>query len=81
MTDAPWNAELIECCLDLAEEHLGRDTTTVAGVIWWGRLQSVMSGMLLGQRTEADLGEWIQEYELADELGVDIAHLTRRGVL
>lgn len=77
----PWNAALIECCLDIAEEHLDRETTTLRGMRWWGRLQSVMAGMLSGQRTESDLGEWIAEYALADELGIDVEHLSRRGVL
>lgn len=78
---APWNAALIECCLDIAEEHLDRETTTVRGMRWWGRLRSVMTGMLSGQRTESDLGEWIAEYDLADELGIDAGYLSRRGLL
>jgi hypothetical protein len=81
VTRRPFNADLIERALAVAEERLGRENLSPSDRRWYALLESVLADMLTGQRTESDLGEWIAEYEIADAMGIDERDLRRRGVL
>ena len=52
---------------DLADERLSLCETTT-DIVWWSRLRDAMEEMLAGERDEDELGDWVGEYELQQEM-------------
>lgn len=73
-----WHADLIEASLDAVLGEL-------AGTVSQGRkedllyLRSVLEDMWSGERTDDDIGYWIEQYDLADAIGIDLVDLRIRG--
>lgn len=66
VTPRLFEAELVFRVRDLAEE---RYATT--GDSEWSTLAEVTEQMIAGQRDESEIGSWIDQYNLSDELGFE----------
>lgn len=70
MTPRLYEVETIVRMRDLAEERY-----TATGDVEWSTLVEVCEEMLAGERNEREIGSWIEQYNLREELGYE----PRRG--
>lgn len=74
----PWNAELILCAIAAVEGDLEL-RLTIGRRRDLEQLLAMLRGMMTLERTESDILDLIEEYEIADSMGLDVEHLRRTG--
>lgn len=63
----PFEFDRIVRARDIADERIAM-ADREGDVKWWARLRDVCEEMLTGSLPESELADWLDEYEISDEV-------------